>query len=209
MTLITWNFMKNSLKCIRKNSCKRLWIKSCQFLKGRSKRPAVHYSLTLSSEMGGTILGISPGTKYMGVAMLRNGTLHDWKVKHYKGAWSDEKLSKATEFLESLIIRHVVTHIACKVPHSSRCSKALNVLLEKIKRLAKEYKLKLHIYSIEEIKQWFKSNIRNRKSLSAHMTSTYPELTKIYLREKQIRNNYYFKVFEAVAALTHCHNTIG
>lgn len=157
---------------------------------------------------GVTILGISPGTRYMGIALQRNDELYEWKIKTYKGVWSDEKLLKAMNYIEGLIVSHVVNHIACKLPHSSRCSQALKSLIEKIKAIAKEYKLKLHIYSISDLKDFFLSGIRNKKSLAGHITIKHPELNRIFLREKENKNQYYLKIFEAVAAITHCHNSI-
>ncbi len=155
---------------------------------------------------GATILGISPGTRYMGIALQRNGTLYEWRVKTYKGVWSDVKLQKAIDQIEHLIIAHVVKHIACKIPHSSRCSKGLKMLIEKIKSIAMEFKLQLHIYSITDLKDLFKSEIRNKKSLVSHVVNEYPELSHIFSRENGIKNSYYLKIFEAVAAISHCQN---
>jgi RNase H-fold protein (predicted Holliday junction resolvase) len=157
---------------------------------------------------GATILGISPGTRYMGIALQRNETLYEWQVKTYKGVWSEEKLLKVIDQIEHIIITHVVKHIACKIPHSARCSSGLKLLIEKIKAIAKEFKLQLHIYSITDLKDLFNSEIRNKKSLAFHIANKYPELTHIFLREKENKNQYHLKIFEAVAAIIHCHNSM-
>lgn len=157
---------------------------------------------------GATILGISPGTKYVGLAIQRNGVLYDWRVKHYKGAWSDDKLEKVANFIENLIIKHIISHVACKVPHASRTSKALTLLIERIRKIANEYKLQFHLYFIDELKDWFQENIRNKKSLGAYLTIQYPELTRIFVQESKSRHQYHTKAFEAIAALVRCHHTI-
>lgn len=154
---------------------------------------------------GGTILGISPGTRYVGVAMLRNGDLYDWKVKTYKGSWSEDKLSKAIEYIEGLIITHVIHHIACKIPHTSRSSFGLNALIEKIKKIAKEYKIELHIYSVNDLKSFFKKDISNKSQLANHLAVKHPELSLELDKEQRSNHSYYSKMFEAIAAGMHCH----
>ena len=155
-----------------------------------------------------TILGISPGTRYLAVAISRRGTLHDFRVRHYKNAWSEEKLIKVTEYIEGLIIRHVITHIACKVPHASRCSEALNELIGRIKELVEEYRLSIQMYSISELKEWCMAGIRNKKNLAGHLANDFPELTQIFMKEMQNRHQYYLKIFEAIAALLKCQQWI-
>lgn len=158
--------------------------------------------------VGNTILGISPGTRYIGVAVLRNGDLHDWKVKSYKGTWSDEKLEKAVGYIEKLIISHVISHIACKVPHDSRSSNGVNAIIEKIKEVALEYKIKFELYTIDDLKNLFKMHFANRYILSEHVTRRYPELTSIFLRERMNKHKYHIRVFEALAAGLFCHSMI-
>ena len=152
---------------------------------------------------GNTILGISPGTKYIGVAVLRNGNLHDWKVKSYKGTWSDEKLDKALGYLEKLVISHVINHIACKVPHESRTSHGVNAIIQKIQEIAREYKIKFELYTIEDIKNLFKMHFANRYILSEHVARRYPEITDIFLRERKNKHRYHVRIFEAIAAALH------
>lgn len=154
---------------------------------------------------GVTILGISPGTKYLGIALMRNGDLYEWKVKTYKGSWNEEKLQKILNHLDYLLITHVVTQVACKVPHMEKCSQALKMLIERIKGMAAEYRLPFHQYSIEELKYNLDGDIRNKSFLADYITSLYPELTPILVSEKENKNPYHTKVFEAVATTRHCH----
>ncbi len=155
--------------------------------------------------VGGTILGISPGTKYVGVAILRNGDLYDWKMKSYKGAWSDEKLQKALSYIEKLVITHAIHRIACKVPHNSRSSNGVNQMIEKIKEIALEYKIKFDVYSIEDLKNMFKMHFENRYILAEHVARRFPELTDIFLRERKNKHKYHIRLFEAIAVGIHCH----
>jgi hypothetical protein len=155
-----------------------------------------------------TILGISPGTRYLGLAMMRNGDLYDWKVKTYKGVCTEDKLIKALAHIEELIITHVVSYIACKIPHASRSSFSLDILIEKIKKIAKEYNIHILIYSINEIKAYFKNNISNKKNLAEHIAERYPALLHEFKKERNNKNSYYARMFEAIAAVLYCHNSI-
>lgn len=158
---------------------------------------------------GSTILGISPGTRYLGIAILSNGELRDFKVKSYKGAWSDEKLNAAMTYIEKLIITHVISHVACKVPHQSRTSKGVNAIIEKLKAIALEYKIKFEIYSIDDLKSLFKMHFPNRCILAEHVTRRFPELTDIFLRERKNKHKYHMRMFEALAAGLYCHSILG
>lgn len=159
--------------------------------------------------MGGvTILGISPGTRYIGIALQRNGILYDWRIKSYKGVWSEEKLLKVVTYIETLIVTHVVEHIACKIPHMGRCSEGLKLLIEKIKSIAKKCNSKIHLYSIAELKALFTTSIQNKGALVSYLAETLPELRHLLKKEMRNKNTYYVKVFEAIATTVHCHNSL-
>lgn len=158
---------------------------------------------------GSTILGISPGTRYLGIAILTNGELRDFKVKTYKGTWSVEKLNTAMAYIEKLIITHVISHVACKVPHQSRTSIGVDAIIERLKAIAFEYKIQFEIYSIDDLKNQFKMHFPNRCILAEHVTRKFPELTDIFLRERKNKHKYHMRMFEALAAGLYCHSLLG
>lgn len=180
----------------------RLW----RSLKGRSKKRAGHYLLILQIKMvGGTILGISPGTKYIGVALFRGNDLYDWKIKTYRGVWSNEKLATVIQFIEETIISHVVNKIACKLPNADRTSKALNELMQHIKKTANEYGIEIYLYSVEEMKSKFNQSISNKMVLALHLLENFPELKDVHTAYSRSKHRYHMKVFEAIAVALHCH----
>ena len=79
---------------------------------------------------GVTVLGISPGTRYVGIAILRNGELYSWKIKSYKGMYDPAKVDRTLSYVEELIIMQVIHSIACKIPHSKRTSPVLKTKLK-------------------------------------------------------------------------------
>lgn len=157
---------------------------------------------------GNNILGISPGTRYLGIAIFQDGNLHDWKIRNFIGVWSEGKLENTLAYIEELIINQFIKKIACKLPHSSRSSLGLREQIEKIKEIAKRFKIDLHIYSIDELKQHFKFDISNKEDLAEYLCGKYPELIKTFNKLRTSKHGYHLKAFEAVAAGLHCHNKI-
>ena len=154
---------------------------------------------------GGTILGISPGTKYIGVALFRSNELYDWKVKTYRGVWSSDKLSSVIDYIEKIVITHVVNKIACKLPNTDRTSDALNELVHHIKKTATEYGIEIYLYSVEEMKSRFNQAISNKQKLAAHLLKRFPELSEVHAAYSRSKHRYHIKVFEAIAVALHCH----
>ena len=133
---------------------------------------------------GNNTLGISPGTRYVGVAIFQDGNLHDWKIRNFIGAWSENKLESTLSYIEELIINQFIKNIACKLPHSSRCSHGLKVLIEKIKEIAKRFKI------------------------AEYLCSKYPELIKTFNKLRASKHGYHLRAFEAISAGLHYLNNI-
>lgn len=45
------------------------------------------------------IIGINPGTRYLGIAVFEGPELMDWRVKKLKEKWSKEKMKKAIKII--------------------------------------------------------------------------------------------------------------
>lgn len=86
-------------------------------------------------------LGISPGTRLTGLAIAKNGKFLDWQLKSFKGKWSGIKLTIILRSIQGIIEQYGITHIALKVPHPSRSSKAVKKLCKEIQWLAHEYNI--------------------------------------------------------------------
>jgi hypothetical protein len=154
------------------------------------------------------ILGISPGTKYCGVVVLHHGELLVSKVTSFKGAWSEEKLDKIASHVFTLVKKHAIAHIACKVHHASRTSLQVESILLKIKEMAKAIEIEVYTYTIGELKGLFKMNFHSAHVLSEHIVRRFPELTDVFFQERKNKNKYHYKLFEALAAGLMCHSTL-
>ena len=151
------------------------------------------------------IIGISPGTRYMGVAVFYGPELRDWGVKNMEGRWSKEKMKKSIAVISSLIGQHRSNVLAMKQLHPSRTSPNLNGLAGRIKGIARRKRMKIHQYSIEDIEGFFRPERRiNRKELAEIVASEYPDLCHELNSEKAHRNPYHIRMFEAVALGSMC-----
>ncbi|GAG60193.1 unnamed protein product, partial [marine sediment metagenome] len=82
------------------------------------------------------ILGINPGTRYLGIAFFREAELRDWRVKVVEGKWSEEKVKKIKTIILSLIGKYEPDFLSIKKLNPLRTSSNLTRLSTKIKNLA-------------------------------------------------------------------------
>ncbi len=57
--------------------------------------------------MEGSTLGISPGARHIGIAVIENNELVDSKVFGYYGRWNDRKLRKIIRKLTDIITTRI------------------------------------------------------------------------------------------------------
>jgi Holliday junction resolvasome RuvABC endonuclease subunit len=152
------------------------------------------------------IIGINPGTRYIGFAIFQGSDLIDWGIKNLPDRWSRDKLKIAMGFISDMIGHNEIDILSIKKLHPSRSSHSLNQLANKIKELAKRKRIKVHQYSIEDMKAFFHSERINKRQLSEMVTSDYPVLHYELEKEKAIMNPYYIRMFEAEALGSICLN---
>ena len=157
------------------------------------------------------IIGINPGTRYLGLAVFQDRSLVDWRIKRLDGKWSKEKINKAIDVISDCIKRHDLKIIALKKLHPARSSKNLRLLVSRIKALAARKKIKVYQYSIKELENFFltEEERHNKRTLAEKMVSDYPFLVNELEKEKAHKNKnpYYLRMFEAVALGAACfHN---
>ena len=150
-----------------------------------------------------TVLGISIGTRECGIAIVKNGMLIDWKVKNYRGHWSDNKMIRIIHSIEKLIRKYGVRNIACKFPSGIR-NLHIDYLVEELKKTISETNVSLIFISLEELKVEQLPKIPNRKTYAEYLASNFPELQPLLHKHNKIKTDYHLKVFEAVGAAYHC-----
>jgi len=147
--------------------------------------------------MAATILGISLGTKLIGVAVMRDGELIEHRVRTFKKRWSKDKEKTILTYIEKLIEYYSVSHVALKTPDPLKSSKRLDQLNENVKEIVQK-KTELHNYSLPTVKLGLAIKSHNKNSFMEQIAERYPELRKIYLKEINNRHSYYERMFEAI-----------
>jgi len=152
-----------------------------------------------------TVIGINPGTRYLGISVFHGSELRDWRVKVVQGETSKEKISRAMKIVSGFIEEYKPEAVAIKKIHSSKSSINLNKLVAKIKESSKKKKLKVYEYSIKELEVFFLPEGKtNKKKMTEEITSKYPVLLNELNSEKKRKNPYHIRMFEAVALGSIC-----
>jgi Holliday junction resolvasome RuvABC endonuclease subunit len=146
------------------------------------------------------ILGLNPGTRYLGLAVFQGPELRDWGIRTFKGRWSKKKLKKIREIISGLIRRYDLNTLAIKKIHPARSSAHLNALILELQNLAQEKGLKVEAYSLQEIKDRFKGEGKiNKRALGEIMAREYPAVFRELKKEQENKAPYFYRLFEAVA----------
>ena len=155
------------------------------------------------------IVGINPGTRYLGLSVFCGPELRDWQVKNLGGRWSNDKTAKIISGLFSLIDSYEANVLAVKRLNPSRSSPNLNQLTLKIENLSRMRKLRICLYSIDEIEKYFQPEHRiNKKGLAEIIALKYPVLSHEMRKEQTNLNPYYIRMFEAVALGSMCFHQL-
>lgn len=146
------------------------------------------------------IIGINPGTRYLGISVFQDSDLRDWRIKVFQEKWSEHKIKKIKNTILRLIDDYEPNVLAIKKLHPSRSTKNLKFLTAWIKKSCKKKGLRILQFSIKELEDFFLLNEKlNKKNLTKKISSEYPELINQINREKSNKNPYYIRMFEAVA----------
>ena len=153
------------------------------------------------------VIGLNPGTRYMGIAVFYGSELRDWQVRNIEGRWSKDKMAKVIMVLSSLIDCHKPDVLAMKRLHPSRSSPNLSRLVGRITELFRRSGSMVCQYTIDELKRHFQS--RTRRELAEKVTEEYPFFLSHELsKERANMNPYYIRMFEAVALGSACFHQL-
>jgi len=151
------------------------------------------------------IIGINPGTRYVGIALFQGPELWDWRIKVFEGKWTKVKMEKIKEAILGFIKRYEPDVMAIKKLHPSRSSLNLKKLVAKVKEISRRKGLKICQYSIKDLESFFNPEEKiNKKSLAEVLTSEYSVLSHEFNKEKINKNAYHIRMFEAVALAAVC-----
>ncbi|MBS1631486.1 MAG: hypothetical protein JST10_02825 [Bacteroidetes bacterium] len=154
------------------------------------------------------ILGISPGTKSIGIALLKDGDLVDWKLKSFQPKWSEQKLHLLVQYI-SRYLSHADA-VAIKIPDELPTSHNYIQLVATLNVLLERNGIKAVYYMLSDLKKHHCANVVvTKETLSACIATKYPELVPKHSKEQTNKWGYYSKIFEAVAAARMYHNELN
>lgn len=146
------------------------------------------------------IIAINPGWRYLAIAVFDESELREWRLKSIKGRGAKRKLERVKEILAGYIERYHPDILAIKKLHPSRSSANLDIMAAGIEADCREKGMGVYSYSIQEMESILSHSTRiNKKELTKLLTSEYPELVHDLKREERSRNQYFVRMFEAVA----------
>jgi len=154
---------------------------------------------------GKALLGISPGTRVIGLAVIYKGELVEWKVKTFKEMWSKNKRKMILATIDRICEYHRIQVVIMKKMEPFRSSRQLDILVAAIIRQAERRGIKVEQYSLSDLDYNLRTGKKQTKdSISEQVVEKHPQLKKTYLRERNNRAEYYTKMFEAIAMAEQC-----
>lgn len=156
------------------------------------------------------ILGINPGTRYLGLAIFDGSNLLEWRVKTIAGKWTKEKANRILDIIKEQIELYDISTIAIKKLHPSRSSGNLRILVSGMVVLGKKKGINVRSHSIKELERFFiKDGKANKRNLADRVVVEYPMLTHEINKEKSHKNIYHLRMIEAVALGMMIKNALG
>ena len=141
-------------------------------------------------------LGISIGTTRTGVCVIKDGTLRERRVHTYPHTFTDNKARIITNKYRHYIDKYRVTDIAVKIPAQAKQTKAVKLLLHRIKKLAEECGCEFDLTNMFEMKSL--TDTYTSEETIRYITEKYPELKLIYDKDRERDFKHSKKIFEAV-----------
>lgn len=152
----------------------------------------------MNAERESAILGISPGTRVTGLAIVEAGKLRDMQAREYKDRESLKSL--ILDFIE----KYQVGAIAMKKAPSWLHTTSLRKLYGDIRRIADNTGIFLCEYDTQTLRDALPGDHPNKQSLIRYLTQQFPELVIPYHKAANRRKPHTERLFEAVACAHVC-----
>ena len=150
-------------------------------------------------------LALNPGSRYVGIAVFHGPELVDWAVRSIREKSPEARLDQLKSILSEIAETHSVNCLVIKSLHPSRSSEYLSQLTGTLKEWAKEEHHAVREYTIKEVETFLLPSGRlNKHLLMEGVASSHPFLFPELEEEKQNRNPYLIRMFEAVALGMRC-----
>jgi len=174
-------------------------------------RAPTHSSQLTMPQTSPTVLGIDPGTRYLGFAVIRGRELLEFGVKELKnGERPYDVIGQGRRVVLRLIALHAPSVVAIEAPYLIPTPRAavLSTLTQEIHERAKETGAEVAELSPEEVRQTLTGNAKATKYQVAQwlVRERFPELAALAPKRPQIpalwltsRERYWLHMFDALA----------
>lgn len=164
------------------------------------------------SNHSSTVLAIDPGSRELGIAVLRGGELLFYGVKTVNNRKSPQMiLETISHHIRNLIKKYRPSHLTIKkIVFKQNSYALLAVAAEQIKATAEETNLPVDEYSPVNIrKRLCQTGRATRRATAAILAERFPELKRFYLRTTKWECDYYGNLFDAVAVAVICEEDLA
>jgi len=144
------------------------------------------------------ILGISIGTRNVGLAVIRLRKLTDYRIRTFAGKWTPTKCESIWSIVETIIKRDEITDITLKIPDPAHCSDNIEELTRGIEELGRWFHIEVHRCTIQDLKLPYSDKKCSKQVMVASLIEKYPELKKKWNNGRRAQA-YNAKLFEAIA----------
>src|SRR5262245_31923882 len=99
------------------------------------------------------VLGVSLGTRKVGIAVIEHRALHDCLVRNFPGIWSEQKEHAIIGTISRFIKTHSIEHIALKIPPAYSHSHGISELIGRLTGLCRKLGGTLSIFTYHQLKK--------------------------------------------------------
>ena len=143
------------------------------------------------------VLGISVGSRTVGIAILSGGNLLDCRIRTFHDKWSEDKLKDILDAIQRTIRERDITAVGLKAPLPALCSENIRRITEGIQALCSLQHIEVVHCPLLDMKRKYTAKQRTDKGiLVSALAFKYPELISLCTGSR--RNKYKDKLFEAV-----------
>lgn len=147
-----------------------------------------------------TILAVNPGSRYVGLALFKDDDLRDWRVSSLGKGTLERRKDGFRKLLSSFVDRYGIKRLVLKKVGPARSSGMLDGLVQTARHYAKEEGIGIAEIPLETIEGvLIKEGRRNKRMLMETVATRYTFLLPSVESQKQSRNPYLIRMFEAVA----------
>lgn len=146
-------------------------------------------------------LGISTNTRLLGLAVMKAGSLVEYRIHLHKSSWSPAKARLILKSLEPCVLKYSIKKVVLSIPPEYYQTDRFRYLVREMKTYFTARGIQVNTKKPEAFHRLYPpGRRRTRKGLMDVLVERFPQLTYCYRKELRNKNKYYIKLFEAVAA---------